>query len=231
MIIEINGIAIEVIKKPIKNMHLRIYPPDGRVRVSAPLHFKEKTIFAFLQQQSLWIDAQLKRIKARNPTKEVQLETGSTILFKGETYTFILQRHHGPAHIECREAFIYCYAPHTATALQITNLLELWYKNEMQMLLPPLIKHWESIINVQVAEWGIKKMKTRWGSCNTRAQRIWLNLNLIKKPLLCLEYVLVHELIHLLEASHNQRFYRLMEQFMPQWREYDYLLEGKRTRK
>jgi len=231
MIIEVNGIAIEVIKKPIKNMHLRIYPPDGQVKVSAPLHFKEKMIRSFLQKHSLWIDSQRTRIIARAPIKEELLETGSVIPFKGESYFFILQEHHGPAHIECRDGFIYCYVPHSASSAQIKNLLEHWYKKEMQAILPQLIKYWESIIDVHVEQWGIKKMKTRWGSCNTRAHRIWLNLNLIKKPLVCLEYVLVHELVHLLEASHSPRFYRLMDQFMPQWREYDYLLEGKKTRK
>ncbi len=231
MIIEVNGLAIEVIKKPIKNMHLRIYPPDGLVKVSAPIHFKEKTIRIFLQEHSLWIDTQRKRIKERAPEKEELLQTGSLIPFKGQNHLFILEEHHGPSHIECREGFIYCYVPHHASPSQINTVLERWYKREMESILPSLIRHWEAIINVQVTQWGIKKMKTRWGSCNTRAQRIWLNLNLIKKPPSCLEYVLVHELVHLLEASHNQRFYRLMDQFMPQWQEYNYLLEGKKIRK
>lgn len=231
MIVELNGIAIEIIKKPIKNMHLRIYPPDGRVRVSAPLHFKEKTILAFLHKQSLWIDTQIKRMKERSPVKEERLETGSTILFKGESYSLVLFEHHGPAHVECRDGFIYCHIPHASSTADINALLERWYKKELHDMIPALIKHWEALIHVQVKEWGVKKMKTRWGSCNTRAQRIWLNLNLIKKPPICLEYVLVHELTHLLEASHNARFYHLMEQFMPQWRDYDYLLEGKRSRK
>jgi predicted metal-dependent hydrolase len=101
----------------------------------------------------------------------------------------------------------------------------------MESLLPGLIARWEQIIGVNVADWGIKKMKTRWGSCNTRARRIWMNLSLIRKPQLCLEYVLVHELVHLLEASHNQRFYALMTQYMPNWREHQLTLEGKRRNK
>ena len=231
MIIEINGLAIEVIKKPIKNINLRIYPPEGLVKVSAPMHYKEKTIINFLHQHSLWIEAQRARIKARTPTPEEPLKTGSIIVFKGKSYSLLLLEHNGPAHIECQENSIYGYIPPGYSPLQIERLLERWYKKEMHALLPSLISHWEAIIQVKISGWQVKKMKTRWGSCNTRAHRICLNLNLIKKPLICLEYVLVHELIHILEPSHNQRFYQLMEQFMPQWREYDFLLEGRKTRK
>ncbi len=231
MIIEMNGLAIEVIKKPIKNMHLRIYPPDGTVKVSAPFHFKEKTIISFLQKHRFWIETQRQRITQCTPVKEESFRTGSVIPFKGKSYTLIIQEHHGPSHVECQDHSLYAYLPHDFNLAQIEMLLEHWYKTEMQALLPSLINYWESVIRVKVKEWGIKKMKTRWGSCNTRAQRIWLNLNLIKKPTVCLEYVLVHELVHLLEASHNQRFYHLMNQFMPEWREYEYLLTGKTTRK
>ena len=230
MIIEINGLAIEVIKKAIKNINLRIYPPEGLVKVSAPLHFKEKTIINFLQKHSLWIEAQRKRIQARAPVKEDALKSGSIIFFKGEPYSLILQEHDGPAHVDCKDNTLHCYLPRATSTTQINNLIDRWYKKEMQALLPSLISHWESLIQVHATEWTVKKMKTRWGSCNTRAHRICLNLNLMKKPLICLEYVLVHELVHILEASRNQRFYQYMDQFMPQWREYDYLLEGRKRR-
>jgi hypothetical protein len=231
MIIELDGLSIEVIKKPIKNMTIRIYPPNGLVKVSAPLHYKERLIKSFLKEKSAWIEAQQQRIKEQFTEKSVRLQTGSILHFKGQSYLLVIQEHHGPSHIECHEGFIYCFIQHQPSQEQITTLLDRWYKSEMATLLPALIQHWESIIDVNVAQWGIKKMKTRWGSCNTRAKRIWLNLNLIKKPVQCLEYVLVHELIHLLEASHNHRFYKFMDQFMPEWRAHDYLLEGKKTRK
>ena len=231
MIIDLNGIAIEIIKKPIKNMSLRIYPPDGAVKVSAPLHYKEHIIREFLQRKSSWITKQRNRMKEHLIEHDSIIRSGSTLFFKGEPYLLIIHEHYGPSHIHCREGFIDAYLPHNPSQEKINSLVDRWYKHEMEFLLPSLIKKWQSIIGVEVAQWGIKKMKTRWGSCNTRAHRIWLNLNLIKKPLPCLEYVLVHELVHLLEASHNQRFYKLMDRFMPQWRDYDYLLEGKMTRK
>ncbi|MDI1351398.1 MAG: SprT family zinc-dependent metalloprotease, partial [bacterium] len=134
-------------------------------------------------------------------------------------------------HVVLNDQFIYLYVTHHATQAQKQLIIDRWYRHEMSLLLPDLFQHWEKIIGVRVAQWGIKKMKTRWGSCNTRAHRIWLNLNLIQKNSVCLEYVLVHELVHLLEASHNQRFYNLMTRFMPQWRHYQALLEGKCTDK
>jgi predicted metal-dependent hydrolase len=230
MIIEIDGIPIELIRKPIKNMNLRIYPPDGLVKVSAPKSFSEQFIRRHLQEKSAWIHAQRDLIRERSSHKEELLQTGATVLFKGTNYLLIIEEHNGPFKIKIQDELIYCYTQPNSSQTQITNLIDGWYRREMNAVLPDLFKQWETVIGVKAAEWGIKKMKTRWGSCNTRAGRIWLNLSLIKKPLICLEYVLVHELVHLLEASHNQRFYSLMTQFMPQWREYQYLLEGKNKR-
>jgi predicted metal-dependent hydrolase len=231
MIIELNGIAIEIIKKPIKNMNLRIYPPDGRVKVSVPLHYKEQLIRTFLHEKSAWIAEQQKRIQARPEASSDLIQTGSILPFKGQNHVLVIHEHHGPSHVTCHDGFITCYLPHKPSQQQINTLLDNWYRREMASMLGMIIPHWASIIHVNVADWGIKKMNTRWGSCNTRARRIWLNLSLIKKPSECLEYVVVHELVHLLEASHNSRFYKLMDQFMPHWREVDYLLEGKKTKK
>ena len=111
------------------------------------------------------------------------------------------------------------------TSQQKTHVLTSEHREQMRALLPPLFEKWEAIIGVKASEWGIKAMKTRWGSCNTVKKRIWLNLHLIHKPLICLEYVLVHELVHLLEASHNKRFYALMTEFMPAWKEHRELLK------
>lgn len=227
MIIEIDGISIEVSRKNIKNMNLRIYPPDGAIKVSAPLRYSERLIKQHLLEKMDWIRSQQELIRQRSSYKEEVLQTGVTIEFKGNTLLLIVEEHNGPSHIKQNDELIHFYVPHNSNQQQRQMLLDRWYRRELEIIIPSLIKHWEAIIGVHVAEWGIKKMKTRWGSCNTRAHRIWLNLNLIKKHPLCLEYVIVHELVHLHEASHNQRFYALMTQFMPQWREYQIMLEGK----
>jgi predicted metal-dependent hydrolase len=231
MIIELDGIAIEISRKPIKNMNLRIYPPDGLVKVSAPMRYSEQLIKQHLQEKSEWIRAQRDKIRERSSYKEELLHTGSSISFKGKNYLLIVNEHHGPVQVRINDEVIHCYTPYNATQSQKQMILDHWYRKEMNSIVPEMITRWERIIKVKVNEWGIKKMKTRWGSCNTRAHRIWLNLSLIKKPLMCLEYVIVHELVHLLEASHNKRFYALMTQFMPQWRDYQYLLEGKMAKK
>lgn len=230
MIIELDGISIEISRKPIKNMNLRIYPPDGRVKVSIPLKFSERLLWQTLEQKKDWIHAHRERIRSRAPSENTALKTGVLVPFRGKEYQLLLIEHHGPTTVYIHEESIHCYTPVASSSTQRQAILDQWYKQQMHALLPDLIAHWQTIVGVQVREWGIKKMKTRWGSCNTRAARIWLNLNLIKKPQLCLEYVLVHELVHLLEPSHNQRFYRLLNSFMPQWREYEYLLEGRMLR-
>ncbi len=230
MIIEIDGIPIELLRKPIKSVNLRIYPPDGVVKVTAPMRFSEKLLRQHLATKTDWIRAQQERMKKIAPAKVDILQTGVTIPFKGINYFLIITEHNGPSQIKISGEVMHCYFPDNSSDAVKQKLLDQWYRREMESLLPELIKHWENTIGVQVGEWGIKKMKTRWGSCNTRARRIWLNLNLIKKPVICLEYVLVHELVHLLEASHNKRFYALMSRFMPEWREHEVLLEGKRRR-
>lgn len=227
MIIELNGIPIEILRKPIKNMNLRIYPPDGLVKVSAPLRYSERLIRQTLEQKGAWIQEQRDRIRSRPTAIESILQTGVTVPFLGKNYLLIIEEHHGPSQIQVNDELIYCYIQPNSSQIERQALLDAWYKRQMKSLLPELIQYWETVVGVKVIEWGVKKMKTRWGSCNTRVARIWLNLNLIKKPQICLEYVLVHELVHLLEPSHNKRFHRLMSQFMPQWREYQDLLEGR----
>ncbi len=225
MIIEFAGISIQISRKPIKNMNLRIYPPDGRVKMSVPLKFSERQIFQFLEQKNSWIQEQHQLIRSRFTAENTLLQTGTTVPFMGRNYLLIIEDQNGRPEIKVNEELIHCYTQAGSSQEKIQAIIDNWYRCQMASLLPDLIQHWEKIVGVQVYEWGIKKMKTRWGSCNTRAARIWLNLNLIKKPQECLEYVLVHELVHLHEPSHNQRFYRLMSQFMPQWRDYQCLLE------
>ncbi|MFI4917969.1 MAG: M48 family metallopeptidase [Legionellales bacterium] len=224
MILNIDDIAIEVLHKPIKNINLRIYPPDGLIKVSVPLRYSEQLIRQHLIDKMPWICAQRERIRRNAQPQNQILQSGSAVNFMGHNYILIINEQNGPSHIEINQQIIHCFIQPNASQAQLITLFERWYRREMEALIPDLITHWAAIIGVQVNEWGIKKMKTRWGSCNVRAARIWLNLSLIKKPLSCLEYVLVHELVHLLEASHNARFYALMTQFMPQWREYQSIL-------
>lgn len=233
MIVEIDGISIQVTKKRMKNVILRIYPPDGLVKLSVPLNYSHRLIERLLQKKSSWIKQQQDKITLRptTATNPLVLQTGASIPFQGKNYLMILNKHNGNMQIELKEELLYFSTPNDVSQQQIHAYLNNWYKKQMGSILPTLIQYWESIIPVKSSGLGIRAMKTRWGSCNTRSGRISLNLHLIQKPIQCLEYVLVHELVHLLEASHNSRFYALMDQYMPDWRQYYFMLEGKMPRK
>ncbi len=223
--LEIQGIFVQIIKKPIKNIHLRIYPPDGTVKMTVPLGCTQAFIRECLQKKMAWIQTQRERIQNTTIPQDKSLQTGAAVEFLGKQYLLIIQEHNGPSTICLQDQLLMCYLQPQSAPMQAQALIERWYRREMTALIPNLIHHWEAIIQVKVYEWGIKKMKTRWGSCNTRAARIWLNLNLIKKPIECLEYVLVHEMVHLLEPSHNKRFYSLMSKFLPNWKDQQRVLK------
>ncbi len=216
--IEIDGIPIEILRKPIKNMHLRIYPPDGRVRVSAPLRLSLNHILQQLHMKKEWLHKERARMQERPTTREPQMQTGEQHYFLGEAYTLHVENSSVRTPIILtNDKIILNIKPHASTHEKKSSLNK-WYQTQMQSIVPTLIKKWQPIMGVTVSDWRCRTMKTRWGSCNIRSKRICLNLVLIKKPPLCLEYVLVHEMVHLLEASHNARFYQLMTRFMPDWK-------------
>ena len=216
--LEFDGLTIAIHRKPIKNLHLRIYPPDGEVRVSAPLRLSLEKISHQIESRREWIHTQRLRIQSRPIKPEPVIETGASHLFLGQIYLLALNETANKQGIALTGNLLQLSLKPNTSVETREAMLETWYRKQMMALLPDLITKWQAVIGVHVAEWGIKKMRTRWGSCNIRAHRIWLNLALIKKPVACLESVLVHEMVHLLEASHNARFYALMDKFMPEWR-------------
>lgn len=222
---ELDGISIEILRKPIKNIHFRIYPPDGKVKVTAPLKLHLDFIRHQIEAKRHWILTQRAKLSAHPLQLPMTFKSGEQHEFLGKKYTLIVHEGMKNPQVLVQDEHIHCYTQSDASPSGIQKHLESWYKQQMQAHLPSLISKWETRIGVQANTWRIRVMKTRWGSCNTLAKRIWLNLNLIKKPLECLEYVIVHELVHLLEASHNKRFYALMDQFLPQWRDFKVLLK------
>ena len=222
--LELDGICIEILRKPIKNMYLRINPEDGKVSVSAPLKLRLDLIHRQLASKSNWIHQQLARFKSRPAIPTFNYESGEIHSFLGESYPLLIHQTQDRMQIRFEDQILHCYVKPDLTLEDMQIFLETWYRQQMKALIPPLLAKWEPIIGDSVTRWGIKVMKTRWGSCNPQKKRIWLNLNLIKKDPSCLEYVLVHELVHLLEASHNKRFYALMDKFLPQWRSIKTLL-------
>lgn len=217
-LIEIDGIRIEIIRKPIKNMHVRIYPPDGAVRVTAPLRLSLQNIQQQLHRKRDWLHHHRTRLQALPTPTEPCMQSGEIHYFLGQGYPLTVIENTNQNRIVFNDNHFLLHTKLHATVDEKLNSLKKWYQAQMQQVVPPLIHQWQPLLGVNVLEWGTKSMKTRWGSCNIKKQRIWLNLVLIKKPLSCLEYVLVHEMVHLLEPSHNARFHQLMDRFLPHWR-------------
>lgn len=214
----VSGIAVQVVRKPIKNLHLSVCPPDGRVRVAVPLHMTDDNVRLVVISRLSWIKKQQASFQAQPRQSEREMVTGESHYVFGKRYRLEVSERQGCHEIVFKnnstlQLFV---NPGTSTQNRVLVLNE-WYRDQLKAQIPDLLNHWQSAIGKQAADWGIKKMKTRWGSCNIAQRRIWLNLELAKKPLECLEYVLVHELVHLLERHHNDRFKAYMDKYLPQW--------------
>lgn len=215
----IKDINVLILKKNIKNIYLSILPPDGKVRVSAPKNVSEDFIKSFVFSKYKLIKKNIEKIKHQE-IKTKEYVSNEVHYFKGKKYILNL-KDSKRSRIEIDDKkYIYFYVPSNYTLEQKQKYYENWLRKELKKELERLVPKWEKIIEVKAREVRIKKMKTRWGSCNFYARRIWINLELIKRPLEHLEYVIVHELVHFLEKSHNKRFKSLLDLFLPQWRLY-----------
>ena len=212
---------MEVVRKPIKNLHLSVHPPEGRVRVSGPSRVDDEAVRLAVVSKLRWIRRHQKTFADQPRQSQREMVSGESHYFMGRRYRLRVLEHNSPIRVSRNgnSELTMQVRPGTSRDKR-EQLLNDWYRQHMKSLVPGLISRWQPVIGVHVADWGIKKMKTRWGSCNVQDHRVWLNLELAKKPPHCLEYVLVHEMVHLLERHHNDRFKALMDEFMPQWRLY-----------
>ena len=215
----VGGLTVEVVRKNIKNLHLGVYPPNGRVRVAAPLVVSDEAVRLAVIGKLGWIQRQQAKFEAQPRQSQREMVSGESHYFLGQRYRLRVLAYTGPPRIRCSGAdFLDLFVRPETTVAQRRRVLEDWYREQLRGQIPALLAQWQPVLGVAAAEWGIKKMKTRWGSCNIRARRVWFNLELAKKPARCLEYVVVHELVHLLERNHNARFQALMDQHLPTWR-------------
>ena len=213
------GIRVQIIRKDIKNLHLGVHPPEGHVRVAVPKHVTDERIRLAVIDKLAWIKKQQAEFLAQPRQTAREMVTGECHYFFGKSYRLEVIEQAGKHKVELAggNKIRLTVTKNTTTERRLTLINE-WYREQLKQLIPALLAKWQNKIGVVVNDWGVKKMKTKWGSCNIEAKRIWLNLDLAKKPPECLEYILVHELVHLLERHHNNRFVGFMDEFMPKWR-------------
>ena len=216
--INLGDIPVEVVKKDIKNVHLSVHPPSGRVRISAPLRMNLDTIRVFAISKLGWIKQQQKKLREQErETPREYLERESHYVW-GKRYLLKVVESNSAPSVELKHRKMLLRIRPGATEEKKQAIVEDWYRGQVKQTLPSLIAKWQPLIGVKVRRFFAQKMKTKWGSCRHDSGSIRLNTDLAKKPPQCLEYIVVHEMLHLLEPTHNNRFTALMDQFMPQWR-------------
>ena len=216
--IKLGDIAVDVILKDIKNVHLSVHPPTGRIRISAPRRLSLESIRIFAVSKLGWIKQQQKKLldQEREAPREY-LERESHYVW-GRRYLLKLVEAPAPPNVELKHNKMILSVRSGAHEAAKKMVLARWYREQIKAALPALIAKWEPLVGVKVQRVFVQEMKTKWGSCNPRTQSIRLNTELAKKPRECLEYILIHEMVHVLEPTHNVRFSALMDRYMPQWR-------------
>ena len=216
--LSLGKINVEVIQKDIKNVHLSVHPPNGKVTISAPKRMDIEAIRTYAVNKLSWIKKEQDKIAKQERETKREFINRESHYFKGECYLMKIIEHNFPPKVELKHEKIELYVRPNSTREKRMKVMDNWYREQLKSEITRLIDDWEKKMAVQVSEFGVKRMKTRWGSCNFKKKRIWLNLELAKKPIECLEYVVVHEMVHLLEKNHNKQFYALIDKYYPRWK-------------
>jgi len=224
--IELGNIIIEVEYKDIKNIHLSVYPPKGAVKISAPQRMDLDTIRVYAISKLQWIKKQQRKFKEQKRETKREYLTKESHYFKGKRYLLKVFIRNAKPEVILKHNQIDLYVRPNSSLEKKEEIMDEWYRKELKSYALPLINKWETKIGVKSSQFRIRKMRTRWGSCNCNTKSILLNLELTKKPVGCLEYIIVHELVHLLERSHNTEFVKYMDKFMPKWRFYKDMLNS-----
>lgn len=223
--LNISGITIEVCKKNIKNMHLYVKPPNGNVTVSAPLSMSDDAIERFVRTKASWIKKQIAKFDNQPRQSERAYVSGETLYVWGKQY-YLQTEYSNKNSLTLSGDKAMLTVREESTSEQRENFVREWYRELLKVEIAKQIPKWENTTGLKATGWQTKYMTTRWGTCNTKTGKIWLNLQLAKKTPECLEYVILHELVHLIEKSHNERFISLMDKYMPMWREVKATLNG-----
>ncbi len=217
-LLRLGDIDIDVKRKAIKNIHLNVLPPSGAVRISAPQNLDMEVIRVFALRKLPWIRKQRRKFLEQvreTPREYIDRETH---YFEGRRYFLAVQEHDAPPRIDLEFDRIVLHVRPGTDEAKKERILNDWYHRELKKAVAPLVSQWEERLGVCVERINIQQMKTLWGTCTPIRKSIRLNLELIKKPTECVEYIVVHEMLHLLEPTHNKRFLELLDRFFPLWR-------------
>jgi len=218
-IITVNKIPVEVEWKDIKNIHLTVYPPDARVHISAPMSMQLDSIRLYIITKLEWINKRIEMIRNQARQTDREYVSGENHYYKGIRYRLnVIYQQAPPAVVINGTQFIDLFVREGSTLEKRAEVMREWYRAELKETLKPLVEKWEEILQVNVKHWEVKQMKTLWGSCNHKTQRIIFNLELIKKPTHCIEYIVAHEMTHLVERLHNSKFTAILDAHIPTWR-------------
>ncbi|WP_242667428.1 M48 family metallopeptidase [Flavobacterium sp. AJR] len=214
---KIGTLEIEVKFKPIKNLHLSVHPPYGKVTVSSPDFFELEKVRVYLTTKIGWIKQEQRKISSQEREAEKLFITRESHQFLGKRYLLKIKESEKNK-IVLKHSAIDLYTKQGATTDIKKKILYNWYRKELRLQLSTLIHLYASIMNLNTPEFGIRIMKTKWGSCITENKKLWFNIELAKKPIDCIEYIVVHEMVHLLERNHNKNFILMMDKYLPNWR-------------
>lgn len=225
--LRIGGLPVELVRKDIKNLHLGVYPPAGRVRVAVPLTVSDEAVRLAVIGRLGWIRRQQAKFKAQLRQSAREMLQGESHYYLGRRYRLNLAETTGRQAVTLKGSTrLILHAHPGADAAARWRVLERWYREQLHELLGPMIERWAAVTGLAVPPWRVRWMKTKWGSCNPRAPRLWFNLALVKVPPECIDYVVLHELLHLVDASHGERFIEAQDNYLPDWRERRALLNA-----
>jgi len=216
--LKLGDIEVDVMFKNIRNVHLSVHPPTGRVRISAPARMQLGTIRVFAVSKLGWIKQQQNKLRGQERETRREYVDRESHYFWGQRYLLKIVQGDALPEVEVKHRVLLLRVRPGTDHEKKQAIMEGWYREQIKQAAYPLITKWQPILSVEVSRVFVQRMKTKWGSCNADNRSIRLNMNLAKKPRECLEYLIVHEMVHLLERKHNDRFKGLMDSSMPHWR-------------
>jgi predicted metal-dependent hydrolase len=216
--ITVGDIPVDIRFKAIKNLHLAVYPPDGRVRVAAPWHLDDDAVRLAVVKRLTWVRRQQRELRAAQRISEREMTTGESHHVWGRRLRLKVVEDGKRAQVAINGSHLVITVPPGTPAAERANVLGRWERRQLRERIPALLVDWEPVIGVTAGGWGIRRMKTKWGSYSATTGRVWVNSELAKKSPRCLEYIVVHELIHVVERGHGAAFVELMDRHLPDWR-------------